>query len=350
MKALQIISVVILAAWIFPKACTTYIEPDEIGVRRSVFGGVVPEDLEPGHNIELPLLHTTYRLDRTLHYLEFTDDPASKAPALELRTSGDNIITVEATVVYRVIPGEGHKIIEEGFGASYPDKVYSVSRGFLLEHLGQLNNDDIQSPDERERVAAEATTPLNVKLRQYHVEVPEHGVVLRRIRFQQNYEERLQAKQLYAVQGQLDRAKQEESEAKQETDTLAKGIDKDVRIKREEWQQKIETAQAGTTVQIAEINASALSYDKNHRAEADARCAELRAEGDLAEAQAEALGQQLKAEALSTPAGRTYSAIVAARNFKLGEIKLNSRDPAFLREFASMAAWRAMFLAGSGGQ
>lgn len=344
-RVIQITSAVLLLAWLFFALCTTYIEPDEIGVRRSVLGGVSPDDMGQGHHLEMPLFHTTYRLPRSLHYLEFGEGGSDRKPPLELRTSGDNVITVDATVIYEIIEGEAHKIIEEGFGATYHDKVYSVGRGFLLEHLGTLTNQGIQETDEREKVGTSAVAPLNEKLRQYHVRVPPFGVVIRRIRFQDAYEERLQAKQLFAVQGQLDTAKQEESAAKQETDTQAKSIDKDKRIKEEEWQQRIETVQAETTVRIAEIEAEALTYDRRKRSEANAQCAELRSEGDLAQAKAEALGERLKAEALSTPAGRTYSAIVAARNFKLGSIRLDSRDPSFLRAFASMNAWRAMFLA-----
>lgn len=344
-RLIQITSAVLLLAWLFFMLCTTYIEPDEIGVRRSVLGGVSPDDMGQGHHLEMPLFHTTYRLPRTLHYLEFGEGGSDRKPPLELRTSGDNVITVDATVIYEIIDGEAHKIIEEGFGGTYHDKVYSVGRGFLLEHLGTLTNQGIQETDEREKVGTSAVAPLNEKLRQYHVQVPPFGVVIRRIRFQDAYEERLQAKQLFAVQGQLDTAKQEESAAKQETDTQAKSIDKDKRIKEEEWQQRIETVQAETTVRIAEVEAEALTYDRRKRSEANASCAELRSEGDLAQAKAEALGERLKAEALSTPAGRTYSAIVAARNFKLGSVRLDSRDPSFLRAFASMNAWRAMFLA-----
>jgi len=190
--------------------------------------------------------------------------------------------------------------------------------------------------------------PLRAKLRQYHVTVPTNGVVIRRIQFQKAYEDRLQAKQLYAVKGQLDTAKENESAARQSTDTVQKGIDKDVHIKREEWQAKIETIKAEVTIKVANINAEVLVYAQNHKAEADAECAKLKAEGDLAEAKAEALGERLKAEALSTPAGRTYSAIIAARNFRLGTIRLNSREPDFLRRFGSMKAWREMFLANGG--
>lgn len=336
------LSVIVVLSWFFPAACTTYVEPDEIGVRRSLLGGILPEDMGQGHCIDVPLYHTMYRLPRSYHYLEFLQN--TEHPALELRTRGDNVITVEATVMYRIVPGEGHKIIEEGFGSSYREKVYSVSRGFLLEHLGNLTNEAIQKPDEREKIAASAVAPLNAKLKQYHVTVPKDGVVIRRIRFQRAYEERLQAKQLYAVQGRLDQAKEAESAAKQSTDTVQKGIDKDVRIKSEEWQEKIEKLQAEITIKIADIDAEALKYDKKHRAEADADCARKRAEGNLAEAKAEALGERLKAEALSTPAGRTYSAIIATREFELGQVQLNSLDPQFLRTFGSMKAWREMFL------
>ncbi len=344
MKIFRVLSVLVIFSWLFPAMCSTYVEPDQFGVRRSLLGGVTPVDLKQGHSLNVPLYHTIYTLPRSLQYLEFLE--GNEHPALELRTRGDNVISVEATVVYRIIDGEAHKIIEEGFGNSYQAKVDSVSRGFLLEHLGKLTNDAIQKPAERVKIAIEAVVPLREKLRQYHVTVPEHGVVIRRIQFQKAYEDRLQAKQLYAVKGQLDTAKENESAAKQSTDTVQKGIDKDVRIKSEEWQTKIETLLAEVTVQVADINAKALIYAKNHKAEANAQCAEMQAEGDLAEAKAEALGERLKAEALATPAGRTYSAIIAARNFRIGTVRLNSRQPDFLRRFGSMSAWREMFLAG----
>ena len=104
-RAIQIISAVILLGWLFLAFSTTYIEPDEIGVRRSVLGGVQAEDMLQGHHIELPLFHTTYRLPRTLHYLEFAEvarahhaapmfilialGELSRIKRLELLTAGD---------------------------------------------------------------------------------------------------------------------------------------------------------------------------------------------------------------------------------------------------------------------
>ena len=56
------------------------------------------------------------------------------------------------------------------------------------------------------------------------------------------------------------------------------------------------------------------------------------------------LGEKLKASALASRAGQTFSAITAAENFQLGDVQLNSNDPTFLQRFGSMEAWRKFFM------
>ena len=160
---------------------------------------------------------------RALQYLEFTG-----TNSLDLRTRENNVVHVDVCLAYRLIPGEAHLVVREGFADSYEVKVRSVTEGFLREHLAQLSNQTVQIPEEREKVAKSAIALLSKMLRQYHVAVAPSGVVIRAISFDPPYEAQLQAKQLYAVQAELDTAKQNESKAKQETDTVEKGIDKDV--------------------------------------------------------------------------------------------------------------------------
>lgn len=343
LSIIQVLSILVIVAWILPKFAYTYIEPDEIGVRRSLLGGVSEKDLHQGRAVSVPFLHTIYRLPSTLHYQVFGDERA-----LSLRTRENNVIDVDVTIVYEIVPGEAHLIVEEGFIDTYDTKVSSISQGLLREHLASLSNADVQISDERERVAQSAVAPMNELLSQYHVRVVASGVVIRAIRFRPEYEQKLQDKQLYAVQARLDEAKGGEAEAATLTDTDEKAIDRDVKLEVELWNEKIEQAKTIFEIEIADINALALRYDREKRAEADALCSKATAEGTLAEAKADALGERLKAEALSTPAGRTYSAIQAARNFKLGEVTLSSQDPQFLQKFGSMDAWRRFFLAGAG--
>jgi regulator of protease activity HflC (stomatin/prohibitin superfamily) len=205
-----------------------------------------------------------------------------------------------------------------------------------------MSNSDVQIADERQRAADEILPKLNEALARYHVEAT--GVLIRAIQFRPEYESKLQNKQYFVVQGRLDEAKRQESVAITETDTLEQTIQKDINLKREEWNAKIEALKTEYEVQIAKVEAEAIGYDRKRRSEADALYATAKAEGDLAEAKAEALGEKLKAEALASRAGRTYSGILAAENFEIGDIELNSLDPNFLSHFGSMKAWRNFFL------
>lgn len=335
------ISLVIILIWLLPNAFTKYTPPDQIGVRRSVLSGINEEDFNQGRAISIPILHSWYMLPRTLHYLEFRD----KSRNLDVRTRNNNLIHVDITVIYRIMDGKAHLICREGLASTYPHRVKSVVEGFLLKHLGQLNNEDIQDPRKRNSVAKSAITPLNERLKQYHIEVIPDGVVIAKIAFEPKYENRLQAKQVYAVQGELDAAKEKESRAKQATDTVQKGIDRDVAIEEQLWNERIELAKKATETEIAAIVGEAEKYDKRVRSESDATYERKVAEGVRAEDEATALGQTLESEALSSKAGRTYSAIQAVEAFEMGEIMLNSLDPTFMQKFASMNAWRRFFLA-----
>ncbi|MCB9729177.1 MAG: hypothetical protein H6744_18975 [Deltaproteobacteria bacterium] len=338
-KIVNVLSVVILVLWVLPKACLEPIDPDEIGVRRSLTGGIDEQDFGTGYHVSLPLWHRWYKLQRTIHYLEFSDE--SGAP-LDVRTKENNVIFIDVTVPYRIKDDSGWQIVRAGFDGNYADKVKSTALGILREHLAQLSNLDVQDPQKRAEITQETLPVLNEALDQYHVEATH--VVLRAIAFREQYEAKLQAKQFLIVQGRLDQALQGESAARQETETREKSIDKDVALKEESWNKKIEELKSKFQLEIAGIEADAVRYQRQRRAEADAIYTSATAEGDLAEALAEALGERLKAEALSTKAGRTFSAVQAAQRFKIGDLRLNSSDPQFLYRFGSMAAWRRFFL------
>jgi hypothetical protein len=306
-------------------------------------GGITEEDFGTGYHFALPVFHSFYRLPRTLRYLSFNnDDTDADAATLEVRTKENNVLFVDVTIPWRVKKNGAWRIIREGFGDSYAQKVQSTAIGVLREGLAALTNTDVQQTDKREQTANAILPKLNVALEQYHVTADR--VVIRAIRFRPEYEQKLQDKQNYAVQGRLDEARRMESVAVQTTDTYEKTIDKNINLKRQEWNSKIESLKTVYELEIATINAEALQYDKKRRSEGDAFFAEAKADGDLAEAKAEALGDRLKSAALASQAGRTFSAIQAAENFKLGNVLLNSSDPNFLQRFGSMAAWRKFFL------
>jgi len=340
MKTLNIVSIVVIMLWLAPKMCMEQIGPDKIGVRKSVDGGVAEEDFMPGWHLSLPLVHSWYELDATLHYLEFNDDSGT---ALDVRTKENNIIFIDCVIAYHIIPGEAWMIVREGFDQTYDTKVKSAAMGILREKLADLSNIDVQDPDKREGAVKTAVPAVNEAVRQYHVEVTH--VTVRAIRFRPQYEEKLQNKQFFVVQGKLDEALQRQSKAAQDTETLEKSIDKEIALKTEEWNKKIEELRSKFEIEIATIQAEGVTYDRQRRANGDAAHDEAIAEGNLAESKAKALGEKLRAEALASQAGRTFSAIEAVKGFKLGDIQYNSSDTDFLQRCCSMNAWRKFFLA-----
>ena len=341
-RVLLVLGSIIILAWLVPSCFLVTIGPHEIGVRKSLLSGVIAEDFGFGYHLDLPMIHSWYRLPRTLHYLELTGGKTADGPRLELRTKENNIIFVSVTVPYRIIEGQAWQIVSSGNLQTYKDKVKSTVIGVLRAALAQMGNLDVQDTDKRQAITDGGLPKLNTALKQYHVVA--QRVVIRSIRFRPEYEAQLQNKQFFVVTGKLDQALRLESQASQQTETLEKTIDKDVFLKTEEWNRKIEELRRKYEVEIAEINGETTKYVTQKRAEADASWSKMTAEGDLAEAMAEALGERLKAQALATKAGRTFSAITAAEHFELGEVTLNSSDPRFLQIFGSMSAWRQFFL------
>ncbi len=337
MKIINLIALAVIAIFLLPSMCSEQIVPGSIGVRRSLQGGISEQDFTQGRHLSLPMWHSWYQLNGTIQYLEY-----SGSEALDVRTKENNVIHIDLSIAYRIRAGEAWEIVRAGFVDSYEAKVKSTSTGLLREHLARFSNLDVQNPKLRIKVAGETLPALNEGLARYHIEATQ--LIIRGIRFRDQYERKLQNKQLFAVQGRLDEAREKELKARQDTETLEKVIIKDIALKREEWNRKIEEAKTKFEVEIAELDAKSTLYSRKRRAEADALYAELDAEGRLAEALAKALGEELKAKALSTQAGRTFSAIIAVRNFKLGDFRLNSSDPRFLAEFGSLAAWRKFFL------
>lgn len=338
-RLLNIVAIVVLVIFIMPSMCMERIEPGMVGVRRSLEGGISEKDFTVGYHMSLPFWHKWYQVDGTLHYVEYAKETNNP---YEIRTKDGNRISFDLIIPYRIKDDEAWKIAREGYADSYDIKVKSTATGVLREVLADLSSLDVQKTEARQTAAKKALPALNIALEQYHIEATH--VVISGVSFPEQYEAQLQNKQYFVVQGKLDEARQRELVARQETDTLEKTIDKDVAIKREEWNRKVEELRSKFELEIAQIEAEATGYNRNRRADADAQFATMKAEGDLAEAKAEALGQQLRAEALASKAGRTFSAIEAARRFKMGDIELNSRDPAFLRQFGGMAAWREFFL------
>lgn len=108
----------------FLLSCFVQIDAGQVGVQK-LFGKVQPAVLNSGLNFVNPLV-TVERLDvRTQNYtMSGTTDEGHKTgdDAIRVLTSDGLEVTIDLTVLYRVIPGEAPRLIRET-GADYEDKI-----------------------------------------------------------------------------------------------------------------------------------------------------------------------------------------------------------------------------------
>lgn len=314
------------------------IEPGEIGVKQSLWGGggVVEEDYLAGFHWGVTGVHKWHRLDRRTHFLTFSEVEGSSSSSrryansveerpLEIRTRDNNPVSVDVTVTYKIIEGEAHLIVAEGLRANYKERVASKVRGVLREELAKLVPEDFVDTDIRLELVGATLPILEKSLASFHVR-PE-SILIRAVRFLDTYEQKLQAKQLAQQLTELAKSKRKVEDALKATGSIEKETEALEKEARAEWDKTLQDAKSTNDVKVAEILAEAKIYDNQVRPTADAKYETLVAEGKLLIAQAEALRDQLRNEALDTAGGRILQARDAAENLTFDSVTLNSNDP-----------------------
>lgn len=334
--------------------CVERVPVRTYGVKQYVWaGGIEPKDYTTGFRLGITGIHKWHFLDASTHFIDFTEAgdrenqkgtgagfaifPRSggpmdlstpshrREPVLQIRNRDGNNVAIDVSIPYRIIPGEAHKIVEAGAKTYYQDRVKETVASVLREVLSEMTNEGFQDTEKRLASAAKAHETLNKKLEQFHVKAD--AILIRRVAFPKEYEEKLQQKQLLTQRARLDEAETLRWKEVLRTGTIKKEIAAAEALSLANWEKQTETLRQEYSLQVAAINAAALQYSMRTKAEADAVYQTKLAEGQLALDKAEALLTQLRSEALSTTGGRIYVARLAAKNLKVGRVTLNASDP-----------------------
>ena len=325
-----LIVVVIPAVFLF---FVERIEPMDVGVRQIRWGGggIEQEDFEPGFHVGVWGYHRWFLLPRNTHWLHYSEDDRQRntptvrwESQLELRTKDQNTYTIDVSVPYRILSGQAWQIVAAGLRNTYPDRVQSTVLAVLREELAELSSEDLQSTDKRLERVAGMLPLLNNKLAQFHVEA--ETILIRRVGFGAEYEEKLQQKQYLTQKAQLDSALALQAHEEQTTNSIEKQIVADEKEMTANWEKQIQEENR-YDVLIAGINAEAHKYEERTRAAADASAVASRAQGQLELDRAEALRNSLRNEILNSRGGSIYLALEAADNLTLPSVTLNSNDP-----------------------
>ena len=310
---------------------TVRVEPWQIGVKENLLGsGVVQKDFGTGFRIRIPGMHAWHMLERRTHFITFADgrshaEMGTQRPPLEVRTKDHNTASYDITVTYRVVDDGANKIVVDGSEHVYRDRAVSTVESVLRAELAELSSEEIYSTDRRLEVVAGIMPRLTKEMAGDFV-VPLE-VLVRAIRFQPGYEERLQEKQLTYQQLELAQAEKKVEDQRAITETKSAEIVAAEKELRGDWDKRLQTVSSDNQVAIAEILATAEVYDRGNRARADAQYVTSVAVGALAIEKAEALRNELRNAALDTTGGRIFLAQQAAENLQFESVTLNSNDP-----------------------
>ena len=120
---LRILSVIFILLGVFT-ACLKQIDAGYVGVK-SLFGKVQPDILNSGLNFINPLVEVKELDTRTLNYtMSGIQDEGHKTgdDAIRVLTADGLEVTIDLSVLYRIIPSEAPRLIRE-IGVNYEDKI-----------------------------------------------------------------------------------------------------------------------------------------------------------------------------------------------------------------------------------
>lgn len=325
--------------------CFERVPAASYGVRTSKWGGgVESRDFLMGIRLGVSGVHQWDFLPRQTHFVHFSErtthdprrgkgSPSTGDPviedwdeALSIRTKDNNTVTIDVSVPYRIIENHAHLIVAEGLKLAYRERVKSQVRDVLRQELAALGSEELQSTDKRLERARQILLPLKQQLHGFHVE-PE-SILVRRVAFPKQYEQRLQEKQYLNQKAKLDVALTVQAKAEQEVDQIKRQIAAaEVKLTKE-WEKRFQENRSDYQVLIQTIESESKVYEARTKAEGDAEQRIAEADGKLAVERALALRDELRNEALSSHGGRILLALDAVANLRIPEVTLNANDPA----------------------
>jgi hypothetical protein len=387
-RTAKVIVIGALVLWIVPALFTAGVGPHEIGVRQSATSGVLADDLGPGWHWRIPGLHKLITLPSSYFILDFTSDNNGPQKPLVIRTKDNNTVELDVSVPTRIKPGEAHALVEAGNHVKDPDGRFRYQRlaeetatSVLREQMAVLDSVGFYSTDRRLAATDAALKALNKQLAPMHLEA--QVVLVRAVRYRDEYEKQLQQIQLNEQNKLLDAARQKLATVQQSLDNYQQGTNAQVAQRQQEWgkkQAELERAyQVGLLdvddptpgavraklaalppaelaakreaaakifgldpasvsdeylIGIKNIQAETLKYKNRITAEADAVEARLGAEGRALVAKVQGEYENKLNALLGSPAGVAYVAWQAADNVKFAEtLTFSSSEgiPAVLR-------------------
>lgn len=270
---------------------TRYVGPDEFAVRQVYLGpgqGVEKDTLYgPGLHLVVPGYERLHTFPRDMQVLDFNDrnraygaahlgTDYTQVPSIRIQTSEGYQVTVDVTVLYRVVDpylvltkvGTG-RLFETQIVARRSDKI-------LRQHLGLLNAEEFFGDQVRMAKVEEARQALSRDLESWGIQV--WGVLLREYVYDDRYQHAIEERKI-----------QDQMVFKNQAEAVAAGREAEKNRVIAEGQAQIAVEKERGKAEVRRINADADLYFRQRVAK-----------GDLLVALAEAQGVELENNALQS--------------------------------------------------
>src|SRR5262245_33548476 len=209
--------------------------------------------------------------------LDYTNDEKGPQKPLVIRTKDNNTVELDVSVPTRIKPGEAHALVEAGNHVKDPDGRFRYQRlaeetatSVLREQMAALDSVGFYSTDRRLAAADAALKALNKQLAPMHLE--SQVVLVRAVRYRDEYEKQLQQIQLNEQNKLLDAARQKLATVQQSLDNYQQGTNAQVAQRQQEWgkkQAELERAYQIGLVEVAEATPGAARAKLSAMAAAD---------------------------------------------------------------------------------
>lgn len=304
--------------------CLTKVRLNEVGVKVHMVGGsgIDDEDYGPGYYFLVPGVHKMYRLDPTVQTYQMGG--AGGNQPLKLRARDQYTTQFDITILYRIMPGKAHVLAQQvGMETDRIERfVRSRADRALWDVLGRLDTQLFYNVDRRETAREDAKQKLATTLEPNSIELVD--ILIREIKYDPKFEERLVQKQLLDQNKALNVEKTRLEKELQITESIQRETAAMVKVIDEERIQEVATIVAETDAKIQEIEADADLTAQKLIAEADRHRRTKISEGELAMTQAKAKGEKAINEAYQGIGGQAYITRQMIDAIEFGEIEVNT--------------------------
>lgn len=280
-KALYVIGTALVASVIGYGSCSTYVEPNEFGIKQVVYGankGIRKDVYGPGLHFVAAGMERMHRFPRDVQMLNMTGEDAHiedarTSPPLNIQTSEGYNVTVDISVLYRIT--DPYQVITGvGPGSLYENALVIPRAGQVLrKQLGALDAEEFYNVNKRTERVAKALEELNTELNPSGIAVL--NVYVRLYEYDQRYQHAIEQRKI-----------QDQSVFKNqaEADMAAANAEKDRIVAVGDAQVKVELARGDA--EKSKLEAEAELYERQQRAAGELQVKLAVAEGTRLENEA----------------------------------------------------------------